>query len=478
LRRLLFAEAAVVLMLTAYATLKAQDVEVRITIDESQPSVAHVEGRFLKGKRVARLSFLESYAGIAGLNKRIADIKLGDQVIGKAKLGNEANSSFSTFSYSVMLHQPSLFLNGAHISWLSNDRGILALDDLLPQPTDGLSVRVTLDLPKKWRFISNEDHFDEAMLNVNDALRAIIFVGSDWRIKPIPGSQVTLAVSGEHQVPDEVMANEISAIYGQYWKVFGSAPSGSFPQVAIIRFPSTSGAGAWEAETRGSTVTILTSGGLSPADAEQRLEQQLRHELFHLWLPNGVNLSGNYDWFYEGFAVYEASKLGVAMNQIRFEDFLSTIGRAIDIDRFTTKRSLVEASQDRWAGASSQVYARGMLVAFLCDVALLDASKGKTSVESLLKQIVDEHRPPANVINGNDAIIAALRAHLELVPIIDDYINGPKPIDLAPTLQKAGIHATTRDQLTELSVGDKLNGRQKALLDKLGYNNWLKLAPK
>jgi hypothetical protein len=81
-------------------------------------------------------------------------------------------------------------------------------------------------------------------------------------------------------------------------------------------------------------------------------------------------------------------------------------------------------------------------------------------------------------MSGNDAIIAKLRSHPELIPVVDDYINGSKAIDLTTMLQKIGIQATIRDQLSQLTVGDKLNGRQKALLGKLGYNNWLKLAPK
>jgi len=130
------------------------------------------------------------------------------------------------------------------------------------------------------------------------------------------------------------------------------------------------------------------------------------------------------------------------------------------------------------AGASSQLYARGMLVAFLCDIELLDASKGKTSIETLERQVFEEHRPPAGWVTGNVAVIAAMRGHPELGKIVDDYVNGAKAIDLEPLLQKSGIQVATRDQLTQLMVSDKLSSRQKALLDKLGYNNWRKLAPK
>jgi hypothetical protein len=479
LSKLLFAS---LILAPAWLSIVAQDIHVHITVDEARPGIAVVEGHSAKAWAVLNLSFLQSYAGVANLGDRISNVKLAD--VDKNEDGFKrlqageylAERNFAWFRYDVDL-RATRGTNAAHVSWLTADGGMLALDDLLPQPTDK-RVRLTLDLPRFWRMISNEDHVYENVFDIHDAQRAVVFVGKNWRIKPVGATQLTLAVAGEHQIPDPTIANDAAEIYKTYFAMFGAAPTAPAAQIAISNFPTAFSPGVWEAETRGSTVTILTSGGLSPADAEQRLDQQLRHELFHLWLPNGVNLSGNYDWFYEGFAVYEEQKLGVAMDQIRFADLLGTLGRAYDIDRFSARRSLVEASQNRWAGASSQVYARGMLVAFLCDVALLDTSKGKTSVESLLRQIFDEHKPPAAAVNGNDAVMAATRTHPELAAVVDEYVTGSNAIDWIPALQKCGIRATTRDQLTELSVSDKLNGRQKALLDKLGYNNWRKLAPK
>src|SRR5207245_2243287 len=118
---------------------------------------------------------------------------------------------------------------------------------------------------------------------------------------------------------------------------------------AILKFPRTSGPGSWEADTRGSSVTIISSDTPFKSQSLQQLHEQLRHEIFHLWIPNGVNLSGNYDWFYEGFALYQALKSGITMNRIRFEDFLDTISRAYNIDNAAEhKLSLVEASRNRW----------------------------------------------------------------------------------------------------------------------------------
>jgi predicted metalloprotease with PDZ domain len=257
--------------------------------------------------------------------------------------------------------------------------------------------------------------------------------------------------------------------------VFGSDNSNAV-FINIFRFPQATPIGQWEAETRGRNITIASSDMPFKSQSLQRLHEQLRHEIFHLWLPNGVNLNGQYDWFYEGFALYRSLKLGVAVNRIRFEDFLDTLARVYDIDRLSAqKTSLIDASKNRWVGANTRVYARGMLVAFLCDVATLDSSKGKRSIDTLLSELYQKHRTPSATTDANAAILTLMKSRKELVPIVERYVAGSEPLDWTALLQKAGIDATTRDQLTRLATVAKPSGRQKDLLDKLGYNSWRKL---
>jgi predicted metalloprotease with PDZ domain len=204
----------------------------------------------------------------------------------------------------------------------------------------------------------------------------------------------------------------------------------------------------------------------------QRLHEQLRHEMFHLWIPNGVNLSGNYDWFYEGFALYASLKMAVALNRIRFEDFVDTLTRAQAIDSHQTNRlSLLDASVKRWNGADTYVYARGMLTAFLCDVLLLHNSRGKRSLNDILREFYAKHRFPNPRMDGNTAALSILQNNRELGPIIDNYIKASGKFAWEPELLLAGLEIRNG-----LSVMSKLNGRQKDLLDALGYNNWRKLS--
>ena len=118
-----------------------------------------------------------------------------------------------------------------------------------------------------------------------------------------------------------------------------------------------------------------------------------------------------------------------------------------------------------------------MLVAFLCDLALLEQSKGKRSVEDVLSKLFAEHRKPAEPADGHATVVALLRSNPNVVPVVEKYIDGAEYLDWASQLNGAGIEDTDAGPLKILRVKEKHIGRQKALLDKLGYNNWRKLAP-
>jgi predicted metalloprotease with PDZ domain len=314
------------------------------------------------------------------------------------------------------------------------------------------------------------------VFEVADVEKAVFYVGKNWREREIAAgsSKLNLIMTGEWQVPDDEAAPMASEIVAFYERLFGGK---SFNRAAIYlgKFPVAVKPGRWQAETRGSSVTIFSSEMNFKSQSVQSLHEQLRHEIFHLWFPNGVNLSGNYDWFYEGFALYASAKSAVLMRRIRFEDFLGALARAHSVDSAQTqKQSLIEASKNRWNGANIQVYARGMLVAFLIDVALLHKSKGKNSLEDILREIYQNHGFRAPRTEGNTAILSVLDRRSELRPIVERYIKRTEPIAWQTDLEAIGIETATENFSTKLRVKADPNGRQKDLLDKLGYNSWRK----
>lgn len=473
-----------------------QDIDATIEINFNAPPIIKVQGRAKnsRGSRNRRnLSFLRAMAGVDNLATRVSNLRLldseGKPVAFRKLMDGEylTDADFDRWEYDIDLTPPKNRNAAAHVSWFAGDIGVLMLADLLPRfDANGqvASARITFQTPGTLNLTmapiySSETRREENSYDVPDVNDAIFYIGSSWKnghstTNPFYGK---LLISGSWNFTSADSSNFAKEIYSYYGKLFGT-DSPAPPFIAIAKFPNQVGPGEWQAETRGKNVTIISSDMPFRTQSLQRLHEQLRHELFHLWIPNGVNLTGNYDWFYEGFALYQSLKLAVALNRIRFEDFLDTLSRAHTMDGAQSQRtSLIQASATRFSGSNTQVYARGMLVAFLCDLAMLQQSKGKRSVETLLKELFESHRKPAAPIDGNTAVLALLRSNADLVPVVDTYVTGAEKIEWANDLTAAGIEDSDAGPLTTLRIKEKLNGRQKALLDKLGYNNWRKLTP-
>lgn len=468
----------------------AQEIEANIKI-QSSPQIVNVTGKFLTENFLQsdkNWSFVGSAIGAENLGARISDLNLkdknGNAIAIKKFIDGEylAEVSAKSWTYQIDLNSLPNILTKAHVSWVSDEQGILMFDDLLPQfkaeNKQPISAKIKFELPENWKIISSEKRLDDDSFFVSNIEKAIFLIGKNWREKEfsVDKNSLNVAVSGDWNFSDEEARQMTSDIFREYRKLFGEVPIQK-AQISLVHFPKDVKFGRWEAETRGANLTVLSSDMPFKTMSLQRLHEQLRHELFHLWIPNNLTLTGNYDWFYEGFTVYQSLKTGLQTNQIRFEDFLATLSEAYNIDNLQTQKvSLIEASKNRWNGANPQVYSRGMIAAFLCDVALLQASKGKLAISDVFREIYSKHRVPNKPENGNAAILKILDNYKELRPIVEKYIKGAEKIDWRADLEGAGIEATEENSFTKLAVKAKLSGRQSNLLDDLGYNNWRKIA--
>lgn len=481
-RAILHISAVFVLILQFFTYGQAQDVEVRIRFLADVPSIVEIEGEYVSTKarkNPRNLSLMTEYAGVTGLAERVSNIGFADRD-GKTLTNKRFNAGeyvadgdISLFRYFVNVAPLGPRSAAAHISWINADAGLLMLDDLMPQSSgEKISARVKIGLPAGWKIFSTARQTQGGFFDVDNIEKASFVIGKNWR--EVNAGALKILISGQWQFTDDEAAKMAVEIFGGYTKTFGSWASPA-AQIAIFKFPGDVPHGNWEADTRGGSISIASSDMPFKSQSLQRLHEQLRHEIFHLWIPNGVNLSGRYDWFYEGFALYQSLKLGVAVNRLRFDDYLDSLSRAIVIDNFgSQRRSLIDASNNRWTGSDTQVYARGMLAAFLCDLALLERSKGKISTDTLVAEIYQKHHSGTNRTDGTTAILNIMRSHPELVPVIDRMITGADKFEWTALLAAAGIEVSTLNSTLALRVVTKPSGRQKDLLDKLGYNNWRK----
>jgi hypothetical protein len=479
---------AAALMLQAANRSAAQHVVATLEIDASKPTVVRVSGRYVPDRKrpaPAYLSFVEQYAGVSGLGERVSDVSMtdqkGDVLQYRAFQAGEyvTEGPVAGFSYMIDLAPLKNPAAAGHVSWLTARGGTLFMNDLLPECSSALITLHGL----RGSTAANPDNVNDNVFSFLSRRTGVLVVST--KRGPLPAAEWAgkkFFVASAHSSPaaERQILDFAAEIHKGYSEAFGPSSSAGSILINLQAYPVPVDRGNYEADTRGFTITIISSGMLFESQSAQRLHEQLRHEMFHLWLPEDVDLTGDYDWFYEGFALYRSLKLGVALNRIRFEDYLDTLSRAYDVDRrIAGKISLIDASRNRWNGDNNTVvYARGMLVAFLCDLALLDRSKGKRSIDDVIRDVYRQHSGNGGAADGNEAVIERLKADRELVPVIDDYVTGSKTVMWDGMINAAGLQAQTKSGVTTLSVAAKPGGNQKRLLDKLGYNNWRKLVSK
>lgn len=469
--------------------LAGQDLEVSVSISESTPDSAVITGKLLSGNKIKgskNIAFLRSFGRIDGLAERVSGLELTDRqgrpVDFRRFIPGEylAASEPAGWKYRIDLRPPGDFAGKAHLSWIDGERGILMMDDLLPrlQPVEtgrGVSARIRFDLPTGWKVLSGEKKTGPNVFTAGDLRRSVFLLGRDWRetVVAVGDTRISIAAAGRWRFTDTEAGEMADAIVRNYQRVFGGGPGGN---IRITLVPAAGKRGRWQAETRGRSITLVSGDMPFKTLSLQRLHEQLRHELFHLWIPNDLALTGNYDWFYEGFAVYQSLRTGLRLNQIRFADFLDTLARSLYQANFSNPQiSLVESSKTNVSGSNPQVYSRGMFIAFLCDAAILRKSRGGSSIEDVFRQIYQQHRRgTGRPEDANRVILDLLRSQTELRSIVESYISGTTRIDPAEYLDALGLEAVETDFEIRLRVKKNLSSRQKDLLNELGYNNWRK----
>jgi hypothetical protein len=459
--------------------VKARSLEVKISVVSSSPARVRVEGRRSEGSTT--WSFRNFYGSIAGLAERIENFTLSDDggadvAVRKLAPGEfTAERAATRFAYEVKLTPSEFASDAAHVSWLDANHGLLIPGDLLPQPL--ADAKVSIQLPAGWAVSTVDEKGSDGAFDLNDAERAVFAVGRDLREKQGRAGRMAFALvtSGEWAFTDGEAAQSIEDILDIYNDVTRAVPA-ERSAVVLLPSPRPVPGNVWAAETRGSTVVLISGSLPSKLAAKAQLDGSLTHELFHIWTPNALALEGEYDWFYEGFTNYMALRVGMRRGQLTFNDYLNTLG--VEFDAYRAARgakesSLVEASRMRWAGAAPLIYHKGALVAFLYDLTLMRATAGKSSIEDAYPELFRRHTRGGVSVEGNRALVELLGGMPGMRDFVTRYVTGSDEINLSSVIQDFGLRVEPGGARTHVGVAAPPDARQRELLRKLGYNEKL-----
>ena len=485
LTKLVITAVAVCGALLLFTTAAGAQVENATITLVPESSTVRVE---VSGVPQKSWSFRDTYAGVVGLGKRVRKFQAPDSPGARNSVRElapghyEFGAPVATVTYEVNLTPPPRASDAAFVSWLNRERGVLLLSDLLPLPTarpgshvTPLLVRVTT--PEGWTDYSDTEVTALQAYRFEDTTDAVIVVGKDVRrtVQNRLGNLFKLLIEGPWPFSDQEAMDTLLKVVQIHSEV-GPLPCNQVTLV-LSTFPAAgTGANTWAAETRGCNVTILMGHVPSRVGGLAQLGNALTHEGFHLWIPNGVALGGDYDWFYEGFTMYQAARAVVRLGLVTWPEFLNAIARAYDGSvgsSGTQSLSLIEASKQRWTGGASTVYSKAMVVAFFYDLNLRTQTGGKRSLDDVYRRLFREHPRRSTVkqleADGNAAATAALRSQLSSTDFVERFITAPVSIDLKKELAPFGLRVEKLVR-THISVSDDVSKRQRDLLKQLGYN--------
>lgn len=465
------------LLATLFTTARAQTTEARISVVSLSPPRVRVEGSRSAATKV--WSLRNSYAGIGGLGERIENLSLSDArgadvPVRKLAPGEyTAERDATKFIYELKLDPLTSSNDAAHVSWLTESRGALMPGDLLPLPLS--RARLTFKLPIGWKIASSDEANAAGVYDLEDAESFVAFAGSDVRERALKvrGMELRVAFAGDWAFADEEAAGVIAAIVKEHAKTFDGVPRKS-ALVVVAPFPRRSISIQWAAETRGGTVLYLSGRAPSKVSALARLGAPLAHELFHLWVPNGLGLTGDYDWFYEGFTNYQAVRVSQRLGDLNFKDYLDALAHtsdAYDVLKAEDTVSLLEASSRRWTGSNTLVYHKGMLVAALYDLRLRTATGGKRSLDDVYRALFRRARSGSRGRDGNTVALEALEEMPGGRELTERFVRSAQKIDLAAELQPYGLRLDITGARSRVTVSGSLLSSQRDLLRQIGYNN-------
>jgi hypothetical protein len=481
-----FCASLLMLLLCSAAQAQPQSLSARISVLSLSPARVKIEGKVAEAR--TNWSFRNQYASVGGLGERIESFTLSDESGAQIPVRKIAPGEFSAaspathFAYEVKLEAPLQTSDAAHVSWLTNERGLLLPGDLLPRAAraaemENGSVILSFSVPATWSVVANEMKQSDGQYMVTNAERAVFLVGQELRQKRARVGQMEFSyvTAGRWAFTDEEASDMAASILKEHAGTLGGPPpSRTDSMLILIPFPRVVGADRWSAETRGGTVMLLSGQSPSRTSALAQLSVPLTHELFHLWIPNGLALDGDYDWFYEGFTLYQSIRAGMRLELLTFQDYLNAVGRASDAYLKIEERdrlSLVEASRQRWSSPTGLVYHKGLLVAFLYDLTLRQQTKNSRSLDDVYRELFRRHRLPATRTDGNSAVISILKSQSGMREFVEQYIEKPAPLDLRSLVAPFGLEVMRGGVRTHLGVSESLSRAQRDLLRKFGYND-------
>lgn len=275
------------------------------------------------------------------------------------------------------------------------------------------------------------------------------------------GVRHEVAMVGGGNYDKEKLKIDMAKIVEQQTAIFGENPNKYY--LFIVHNYQSGGGGL---EHLNSTVLGASRDGYTNPATYQQFLSLVAHEYFHLWNIKRLrpNTLGPFDydrenyttslWIAEGFTSYYDNIVVQRIGAYTPNQWLSIVEDEINAveNRLGNKvQSLSEASFDAWikyyrpnensSNTTVSYYAKGSLIACLLDLAIINASDAKLSLDDAMRYAYNEYFKKKGRGYTNEEFKAVLEKYTKqnLDQFYADYINGTKALDFNKYLNYAGL---------------------------------------
>lgn len=292
-----------------------------------------------------------------------------------------------------------------------------------------------------------------------------------------------VAITGRHDCDLERLTSDLKRICEWQIRFFGEPA----PMARYVFLVTAVGEGYGGLEHRASTALLCARNDL-PAPGMRAMTEGYRtflglcsHEYFHTWnvkrikpasfTPYDLNRENHTTllWAFEGFTSYYDDLALLRCGAIELKDWLELAAKTISNVRRgpgRLRQTLAESSFDAWSkfyrpdentpNAVVSYYAKGALVALALDLTLRAGSKGRCSLDDVMRALWQRHGKTGIGVGDDDIrLIAEKLSGLPLKRFFADAVHGTRDLPLQKLLAAFGIALRWEKDSERPSLGIK-----------------------
>ena len=351
---------------------------------------------------------------------------------------------------------------------------------------DANSYKVALKPFKEWKKINTSlsesgNQWERVAENFDELIDSPILLGNQSQYSfDVNGVPHSLAMAGEAEYDSAKVVADMQKVCVKAAEIIGEHPC---KQYTFLVINANSGSGGLE---HANSCVLHTSRNVYTNDGQYKNFLGLvAHEYFHLWNVKRIRPvelgpfdydNENYTsmlWFSEGFTSYYDDLICVKAGIIspeRYMEITSSNINTIENVPGNKVQSVSEASFDAWIkyyranensqNATSNYYTKGSIIGLLLDLQIISNSKGKKSLDDLMKILYTKYYKGLNrgFTESEFKIEAENLSGVKLDSFFSKYINGTESIDYNSVIKRLGLQLVNLNQdKTEVSLGANIN---------------------